>query len=273
MITVLQLLIFSFLLSGSAWAFDVTSACLGHWKLNDNAASQTTTDSCDSLGGSTFDSGGAINTSSITTTGKLSAGFSLDGSTHKRGVDILNHSALRFDKADAWSVEAWFKTSVSGEMDILSNFDEANVIGWAVELSSGKIQVIISNTVTTNWIQQLSTGTYNDNAFHHIVVTKSTATTASGLTFYIDGSAVTKAAPAGDNLSSAITYTNAIPAIGLRNNISTGTGAWFSGTLDEVVVYNRALTAGEVSGRYNSGAGTENLSTAGSNNVMFMDVF
>lgn len=265
-------IIFFLLVPSIAHAWDVTTAVIGHWKLNENAANGNVVDSSGSTTGTLFGSSGGVNTSVVTTTGKLNGAFLFDGATHGYGVDLTSpndiSSSVDFSRTTPWSVEVWFKTTNSGEIDLVSDFAENVVAGWAVELDGGKIQVFISNS-SSNWILQLSSSTYNDGSFHHLVVTYSGSSTAAGLIFYIDGSSVSKAAATHDNLSSAISYSAATPAIGLRNNASTGTGALYSGTLDEVLIYNRVLTSTEVTGRYNSGTGTESLASSARRRVAY----
>lgn len=246
-------------------AWDVGSACLLQYKLNENAANSTVTDSCASLNGILFKPGFAQNTSSVHAAGQVGTGsFLFDGTVTQYGIDITDHTAFGFSRTTAWSISAWFKTSdTTHESDIVSKMDNnSSAAGWAVEIASGKIQVLIISTVSSNWIQQLSTSTYNDNAYHHLVVNYSGSSTAAGITLYIDGSSVSKASPIADNLSSAISYTNADPAVAVRNNANTGTSQPFYGNLDEVRVFNRVLTTDEITGLYNGGAGTE--ATSGS---------
>ncbi len=269
------LLILFLLLPINAYAWNVTSACLAQYSMNENAANSTVADSCASLTGTLFKPGFAVNTSVVHATGIVGTGsFLFDGTTTTYGIDIGTHSALSFARTDPWSVSAWFKTSDnSHEGDIISKMDNnSGGAGWAVEMSSGKIQALIINTASSNWIQQLSTNTYNDGLKHHLVVTNSGSSTAAGLTFYIDGSPVAKASPIADNLSSAISYTNALPAVGIRNCVALGSSQPFFGTLDEVRVFNRVLTSDEVSGLYNGGSGTE-ASSGTSNSGAFFQLF
>ncbi len=91
----------------------------------------------------------------------------------------------------------------------------------------------------------LTTGTW-----HHLVYESSGGT----ITIHIDGTAYSTSSggPSADTSSSAIG--------------ADGAGSYgMNGYLDDVVLYNRALTGTEVAGRYNSGSGTENLSGSGWN--------
>lgn len=251
-------------------AWNMTSACIGHWLFNENAANSTVTDSNGGAeNGILFKPGSAQNTSNVHVAGKVGSGaFLFDGATTSYAID-LNGGAnnLRFSNTTPWGFECWVKFTDTAEMDIISNFDNPTGIGWAVEVSSGKIQILIVSALTTNWIQQLSTNTYNDGNYHQLIVDYSGSSTASGLTFTIDGSTASKAAPLADNLTLPITYTNGLPCIASRNNTG-GTGQPFNGTLDELVLINRVHTSDELIGRYNGGLGTESLSGTVSSSYM-----
>ncbi len=256
-------------------AWDIGSACLLQYKLNENTGSSSVADSCGSLTGTLFKPGFAVNTSVVHDTGKVGTGsFLFDGDVTSYAIDISTHSALSFARTDPWYVFAWFKTSDSThEGDIISKIDcNSNCAGWAVEMASGKIQVLIISTVSSNWIQQLSTNTYNDGNWHLLVVNYDGSSDASGITLYVDGVAVSKASPLANNLSSAISYTNALPVVGGRNNAVTGGSIPFFGNLDDVRVGNRILTTDEITGLYNGGTGTE-TTTGSSSTASFFSLF
>src|SRR5207302_11520594 len=81
-----------------------------------------------------------------------------------------------------------------------------------------------------------------DTGWHHLAATKS----GSNIVFYLDGTAY-PAAPYVVNF----TFTTRA-AVGARGNTFANS---FLGSVDEVSVYNRALTAGEISAIYNAGTG------------------
>src|SRR5262249_1502147 len=78
-----------------------------------------------------------------------------------------------------------------------------------------------------------------DLNFHHVAVSKSAAT----VTFFVDGAAF----PAPD-YNPGFTFSTGA-AIGARSDNLDNS---FLGTIDEVSVYGRALTAGEIQGIYNA---------------------
>ena len=110
-----------------------------------------------------------------------------------------------------------------------------------------RISVILTNTAGTNLITAgtNSTAVVFDNRWHHVVWTDN----AGAGKLYIDG--VQDAA----NFS----YTPApVPrnasSIGAVTGLFGAISHYFNGTIDDVRIYNRALSAGEVAYLYNSGA-------------------
>src|SRR5258708_75227 len=89
----------------------------------------------------------------------------------------------------------------------------------------------------------LSDQTISDMVFHHLAVTKN----GTSVVFYVDGTAYP--APA---FSDTFTFSTP-PAIGARGDTLQNS---FIGLIDEISVYNRALSASEVQEIYNAdGAG------------------
>jgi hypothetical protein len=89
------------------------------------------------------------------------------------------------------------------------------------------------------------TATYNDGAWHHVAVTY-----ANGIeTLYIDG------VLAGSQATSQVTYNgtyNYFLGAGYTSGWSYGNGGWqfFKGSLDEVAIYQGALSAADVAQQY-----------------------
>ena len=146
-----------------------------------------------------------------------------------------------------FSIGYWFKTSMSAPT--AANWYsgvalvDAEVCGvtndWGTALiDGGKVSMGIGNPDLT--IKSIST--YNDGVWHFVTATRNQATAV--ITLYVDGSQV--ATTAGTN-GSALT---APTLIGLGRNPCVATGV-FTGSLDDIIAYNRVLSAVEVSNLYN----------------------
>jgi Concanavalin A-like lectin/glucanases superfamily/Calcineurin-like phosphoesterase len=173
--------------------------------------------------------------------------LSLSGSNY---FDIPSSSSLQLSK---FTVAAWFKTSTDYSSDAfivnkggLSSDNPGENLNYGIWMSSteqikGGFETINGDN---NWIS--SPNSYRDGVWHYAVVTFDGST----IRFYVDGVLVnsksTSASP--DNSGSQP----------LRVGADSNTlKSFFTGNVDEVRVWNRALSAQEVSDAY---GGTFNTS-------------
>ena len=121
--------------------------------------------------------------------------------------------------------------------------------GWAFYVEPGSVRVFLINkwNSPSNRIVKNSVIQVDDNTWHHVAFTYNGTSLGSGVNIYIDGN-LSNGTVTYDNLSGSIL--NNVPL-----NIGQGTwgGGAFNGIIDEVRVYNRALTAAEVEQLYNMG--------------------
>ena len=102
-----------------------------------------------------------------------------------------------------------------------------------------------------NTSSEVSDGTYTDTTNPHLYTfTYDGSSSASGITIYVDGSAVASTA-SQDALDDSI-----LRAESLTIGSSEGTH-YMDGWMDDVRIYDKELTSTEVSNLYNAGAGTE----------------
>jgi hypothetical protein len=177
------------------------------------------------------------------------ASFDFDGVNEY--VTMGNVLGLEYNQA--FSFSCWAKTSASGSSQILlaKEGDLAARRGYKLYLnSSGLFVVQLINDAATNLLSVNTTATFNDGLWHHLVMTKSTASTASGIALYVDGSAETTAT-GSDTLSATLINSNEL-WIGASD--SSGGLLPFTGNIDEVLIYDVELTAGQVADLYAFGA-------------------
>ncbi|HZE83134.1 MAG TPA: LamG domain-containing protein, partial [Puia sp.] len=142
----------------------------------------------------------------------------------------------------------WFKTTVSAPTAAQwysgVSLVDAEVCGvtndWGTAMiDGGKLCMGIGNPDITI---KSTAATYNDGLWHFVTATRNQA--AGTIILYVDGSQV--ASSSGANTS----VLNAPTLIGLGRNPCVVSGV-FSGSLDDVVAYNRVLTGAEVANLYN----------------------
>ncbi len=190
----------------------VTNHLVSWWRGDKNAS--------DSAGGNH----GTLNGQANFVQGKVEEGFRFDGSGDF--VSVANPSNLRLQD---FTIAAWVNRDSLAKSGQIFGYGQS---GYGFGLfADGKLFL---TQVGVNHVQTSSLA-ITDSEFHHVAVTRSGGT----VTFYVDGVAET----AGPFANTFSFFTNA--AIGSRAD-STDPFWAFQGRIDEVAVYNRPLTSGEV---------------------------
>lgn len=148
-----------------------------------------------------------------------------------------------FERTDSFSVTGRFKTSSAGTIVLCSKILSGGLFtGWDIYLSGGQLVfLLIANAGTANYLQRVSsTNTFADGYWHSFCVTYSGTSTAAGVTLYADGRCI-GGTNTLDSLSSSI-ITTASFSIGSRD----GAARFFSGTIQDIRLFNRVLTSDEV---------------------------
>lgn len=196
--------------------------------------------------GSTYDGTFATGTSAPTwTMGKNNKGLSFGGNDY---VSIGDTGALNF--TSSFTISAWIKTTQDlgtgnyGAILGKGHLQVANGYGFFIDGDdSDHVTFQVRNG---SKIASLSSSTINDNQWHHIVGVRDHDNNTSY--FYVDGNLIGSTLVA---LSSG--YVSSKPfGIGGRNDNTWN--YYYSGLIDDVKIYNTALTADEVKLDYNQGA-------------------
>lgn len=203
------------------------------------------------------------------------AGYSQTNAMAFDGIDdhvlVPHHASLNFNITDNFSIEGWIKTS-SGIGIIFSKMEmNSTYKGYDVTIQGGKLVFSLINNYPGNCLQVEANTTVTDGNWHHIACVYRGVPNISGVDMYIDG-ILQVTGTIYNNLSSAITNVNPV-AIGARQDLVYK----FTGTMDEIRVWNKALCPGEVSAKKNchlTGSETNlvayynfNQGTAGGNNT------
>lgn len=193
---------------------------------------------------------------------KDSSGNGNDGVIHGAAfVDGISGKALSFDGSNdevdfgsgttlnlpnALTIEAWIypQASTIGGIVMKGKYqNEYDASYSTIYGSDNKISFLVWNTPHTR-LELISNNALTLNQWHHIVYTWDGSTTAARI--YINGNLDNEIANTGINLAMS---TNEPLRIGRFKNIDYGE-KWFKGIIDEVRIYNRALTADEVISHY-----------------------
>jgi hypothetical protein len=192
-----------------------------------------------------------------TTIGKFGQALLLDASDDR--VKITNNIG---DNMAQITVSYWMKSNVTtnpGYMVSKGRFGGATLTSWHfVRSSGGEFQFSVYSPTDT--LGAATKSGYADTNWHHVVGTYDGAT----VNIYVDGVAGTSGA-----LTGLIDSNSGYPlCIGSINGDSSATcqTSTFNGILDEVRLYNRALSANEVKGLYNSASTKFNKTNTSLNN-------
>jgi hypothetical protein len=156
-------------------------------------------------------------------------------------------NSLTLNITESISIEVWLNIHTDGNYKgiVGKNYSSSYMLSTgndgdkAISFYYGEWQIIKLNAFTLD-------------TWHHVIVTFDRATTTA--TMYIDGSVV-----ASDPAFNP-TVVGDEGVIGIAIQPYTDWDYVLDGKLDEVVIYDRALTSDEVAFRYNSGIGTEAMS-------------
>ncbi len=211
-------------LCGPAWA--VEPNLVSHWKFDDGSG----TTAYDSAG----DNNGTVY-GATWTTGQIDGALSFDGVDDY--VDFGTGPAIT--GTGTFTASVWVKPgSAKGSLLVQRSTTSWNgSYGVGIGLD-GRVQFHITNV--GNGFLFKSDVTVNDGLWHHIVVVRTNSTDGE---IYIDGSLAGSGSGPAKSLSSVPVW------IGRAFTVP----AYFDGSVDEVSIYNRALSAEEVKQLYLKG--------------------
>ncbi len=225
---------------------------VGWWKFDETSG---TTASDSSGNGNT---GTLTNGPAWTTSGQVNGALTF-ANVSNNYVDVANPANFAFERTQPFSLAFWaYRTSSTSEGDVVSNqAGPGSHQGYGVSFpADGAVNSCSSTACSTNCInmQVINTKASNNylcvlvngsaaatNAWHHVVATYDGSSMAAGVNIYVDGVLQTPSFTFS-NLSATI-LTGGDLKIGVD---VPGHGDTFTGTIDDVRVYNRALSASEI---------------------------
>ncbi len=204
-----------------------TSGLVGHWKFDEGSG----TSAADSSGSG---NNAALFGSPSWITGKVGSGaLSFNGSNY---VKAPNSASLRI--TNDFTISAWIKRGAINVYSEIINKVDAPDADYEFYINDQNQLQFYAATLSPQGAT--ASGTLNDTAsWHHVLVVRNGNTT----TFYVDGSQRGSATQTGSmSPSNRELYIGSITP--------QGYGYW-TGALDEVRIYNRALSSSEISNIYN----------------------
>lgn len=226
--------------------FNLYNGLQGYWNMNEASGN---------LGDVSGNSNTGTATSTSVVTGKYGNGRSFNGSTSNVGL-----ASETTDSTGSLSV--WINTSANGNNEIYSQGTSSGLDTSRIQFGvySGKVSLLVQvNSVVV--LNVTTDSTFNNGSWH--LVTWVIGSSSNKI--YVDGTQQAVTYTTGDSttqkwFSDVSGQTNTQEFGRLR--ISGTSYNWFNGTLDDARIYNRALSAVDVTRLYNDS--TSSILTAGS---------
>ncbi|MBN8604209.1 MAG: cadherin domain-containing protein, partial [Planctomycetes bacterium] len=215
---------------------DTMTGLVSYWRADGDATDATGTNNASLVNGTIQSS-----------TGKSGGSFYFDGVDDYVNAGSSNSLAM----TNEFTAEAWVNPTAAGS-NVATIFGREGEYLLGRNASTGRLNWAIANTSNSwNWID--TTYTLSLNTWTHVALTFSNGS----VTIFANGVQVStgsiSSATIGDTAGSWNDF-----RIGGRQGNSTDD---FTGFIDDVAVYNRALTAAEVSNIFSAGGGSKLAST------------
>jgi hypothetical protein len=236
----------SWIALGGAPAVGTTTGLAGWWKFDETS------------GSSASDSSGNGNTGTLVNAPAWTPGMDNGAlqftSSSNQYVDVGNASSLNFERTQSFSVAAWgyILPDFPNESYIISKrlaIGPFQGFGLAQNPGNNNLTAFLCGVADSSCAAGIQVYTPNGSlslsTWHHVAMTYDGSSTAAGVHIYIDGVNQTLSVHA-DGLASSILNSNDM-MVGVDAGFG---GTYCSGTLDDVRIYNRVLSAAEVSSIY-----------------------
>jgi methyl coenzyme M reductase beta subunit len=211
----------------------MATSTVGHWKLNDNDANTRVLDGSGNSNNGTAQQ----NTSVLYTTGKIDGALAFNGAS-----DYINLGNVV--GTGAYTKVAWVKRDAGNYYNSILSSDGTSHVLWAPYDQAFKL----SAGHNGSGYQVQDTAALDANLWYYVAVTYDPAVHSGLMVLYKNGVQVDSTTSVAAQAASTATYIGRF-----------GAGSYFKGAVDNVMVFDRALTAQEIAILYNGGAGTESI--------------
>ena len=228
----------------------IDSSLVGYWHMDDNAANTTVKD-CSGYGndGTFNDAGGDANTDAHSVIGKIGRALEFDGVDDY--VDLGDVEALDLD-AD-FTISAWIKPLMVSDYRMIMSKSTAlssSGGGWMFRTEDSYLKIYLLDGAIPSPSYASPVSTISINKWQHVVVTRTgTGNVLTGqIKMYYDGAEVS-----GTESNYGTSILNNDRNVGIGIEVSDLLND-FNGSIDEVKIYNRSLSAEEIAELYRKGS-------------------
>ena len=226
-----------------------TPDMIGYWPMDDGASATTFEDYIAGHNGSCTDPYCPVSAPGIVDTA-----FAFDGVDD--GIDVLDFTAINWANTDSFSIEAWVKipatgTCVDNKVAVGRYGINSSSVSWWLGCDETANQAAFSLRDNSGDPSTRVVGTtvLNDGNWHHLVAVRVGNPDGSGdNTLYVDGN---------QEATASVTYTASFATDRTLNFGYMDVTPYYHipGSVDEIAIYDRALTLDEIQNHYNDGDG------------------
>ncbi len=203
------------------------------------------------------DNDGLLHNGVTFTTGIVEQAFSFDGVDDF--VEVTNEASFDFERTDAFTIEAWIKTSSDEILNIVSKIQNTSpfrgyqlikhqATGEAFGVPFGNRLYFFLVYDSSIMIRMAGSTDIADGQWHHVAVTYDGSSSAAGVQIYLDG-VLEGMNVTHDNLTETIQ--NDLP---LQISGREGSNTVFNGLIEEVAIFDRVLSLTEIQAIYTAGS-------------------
>jgi hypothetical protein len=212
-----------------------TNGLVGYWPFNGNANDESGNGNNGTVNGATL---------TIDRNENENSAYSFDGVNDR----IFINNSSSFD-TESWSISAWYLTSATGHNRISSKSSdivsgETNYL--AIIVLEGNVYGSASQNGNTNNPLPIDNNLTNNGQWHHVVYIRG----GGNFSLYVDGVLTSQVFDMFGNLANTNPLYFGSPA---------SNSQFFNGKLDDIGIWNRALTQQEITNLYNSTSTSECL--------------
>ncbi len=184
--------------------------------------------------------------------GEVAQAFGLDGTT--ADVKVPASASLNVGAANGLTIDAWINPTDVSRQQAIVEWNNSNIFGAHFYISVGPVGGDQPGTLYANLYDTggnthrivSNPGLITSNTFQHVALTYDKSSGQAQL--YLNGTSIASA-----NLGTFTPQTSYDAYLGLRPG-GSGTGFRFGGRLDEVEIFNRALSQTEIQSIVNAGS-------------------
>ncbi|MCH7568507.1 MAG: LamG domain-containing protein [Nanoarchaeota archaeon] len=228
---------------------------ISHYKMNDNLATTVVID--DGVGNNNGTLNGGENTSDKSITGKINNAFLLNGTDDFIDIDDVLTNDLSKTTVGTWVVWVRPVDATPTAAENLFNFGDTdgNEV-MNLQITSASLLLAFTRDEGVNqWILDTDNAVFSDNVWTHVALVQD----GTEPILYIDGVAVAQTFSSSTDKTKWFNDIEGLDngRIGARNFNNGGNTQHFNGRIDDVRIYNTALTSAQITDIYNNGNGTE----------------